>query len=205
MTRTSEQPDLVARARAADPAAWRQLHEQIGGRLLIWLRTHPLLDASIGHEDIANEAWCTAAARIADFAGDADSFAGWIFGIARKHLLNSNRRAGRRATTPTGEDPRQLLSGSGAFGDDATPLAVQLAWIHALLAQLPSREAEVVACLDVVGLDVAGTASALGISSNGVRVSHHRALRRLRHMLAEPTTIPAPATPITRAVRPTAH
>ncbi len=205
MTRTSDKPDLVARARAADPAAWRQLHEQIGGRLLIWLRTHPLIDASIAHEDIANEAWCTAAARIADFEGDADSFAGWIFGIARMHLLNSNRRAGRRATTPTGEDPRQLVSGPGAFSDDTTPLAVQLAWIHALLAQLPAREAEVVACLDVVALDVAGTASALGISSNSVRVSHHRALRRLRRILAAPTTATTPAGSFTRPVRPTAR
>lgn len=205
MVTASTESDVVERAREADPQAWRELYEHIGGRLLVWLRTHPQRDASVACEDIAGEAWLTAASRIADFTGDMDAFAGWVFGIARHHLLNTNRRALRRATTPTADDPRLLPGVRNAFVHDGTALSDQLAWIRGLLAELPAREAEVVSCIDVVGLDVAGTAEALGISSNAVRVTHHRALRRLRHLLAEPTKNPAPATPITGRVRPTAR
>jgi RNA polymerase sigma-70 factor (ECF subfamily) len=58
-------------------------------------------------------------------------------------------------------------------------------WTRRLLAALPRREAEVVACVDVVGLDVAATAKALGISAAAVRVARHRALGRLRNELTE--------------------
>ena len=52
-----------------------------------------------------------------------------------------------------------------------------------LLAQLSPREAEVVACIDVVGLDVASTAQALDMGTTAVRVARHRALGRLRRLL----------------------
>jgi RNA polymerase sigma-70 factor (ECF subfamily) len=37
-----------------------------------------------------------------------------------------------------------------------------------------------VGCIDVIGLDVATTARALGMSTTAVRVARHRGLRRLR-------------------------
>ena len=177
---------LVTRARSGDPEAWRTLYEQIGGRLIVWLRSQPHLDPSLDEGDIANETWFTAANRIADFRGDDDAFAGWLFGIARNHLLNTNRRSYRRATVPTSLDPRILLPRHERDPHDREAESDQLAWIRSVLAQLPPREADVVACLDVVGLDVAGTAQALSMSANAVRVSHHRALHRLRTVLAAP-------------------
>jgi RNA polymerase sigma-70 factor (ECF subfamily) len=53
---------------------------------------------------------------------------------------------------------------------------------------LSPREAEVLACLEVVGLDVAATARALEMSPTAVRVARHRALRRLREVLADAPT-----------------
>ena len=53
-------------------------------------------------------------------------------------------------------------------------------FVRRTLATLSPREAEVVACRDVVGLDVAGTAEALGIRPTAVRIAHHRAHKRLR-------------------------
>jgi RNA polymerase sigma-70 factor (ECF subfamily) len=49
-----------------------------------------------------------------------------------------------------------------------------------VLFGLPPREREIVACIDVVGLGVAESAAALGVSAIAVRVGHHRALARLR-------------------------
>lgn len=178
---------LVARARRGEADAWRILHERIGGRLVVWLRAQGSRDdASLDHEDLASETWCTAASRIADFSGDDDAFAGWLFGIARNHLVNANRRSARRGTRPSSLDPYEHAGHRSASPHDPYADVAHFAWIRGLLARLPAREAEVVAYLDVVGLDVASTAAALSATPNAVRVRHHRALRRLRALLAEP-------------------
>ena len=191
----SPDDDLVARAKAGDEAAWRDLYDAHAGRLLLWLRSRPSGDAAVALEDVAAEAWLTAAQRIADFTGNSSYFAGWLFGIARNIALNTSRRSRRRATFPAPMD--------GVDRDDptATPDAFTgvdgADWTRRLLAHLPPREAEVVACIDVVGLDVAATSRALGISAGAVRVSHTRGLRRLRKFLdAGPRAVPAPETGI---------
>ncbi len=177
--------DVVERARAGDEAAWGELYAAHAGRLVTWLRSLPTGDAASDCEDVAAEAWLTAARRIAEFRGTASDFAGWLFGIARHLVWNQRRRTGRRATIPYAVD----LAEPAMWGvsDDETPVnALGADTTRRLLAQLPAREAEVVACLDVVGLDIAGTAVALGISRTAVRVAHHRAMARLRGLLAPP-------------------
>ncbi|UMG91696.1 sigma-70 family RNA polymerase sigma factor [Nocardioides sp. TF02-7] len=61
-------------------------------------------------------------------------------------------------------------------------------WVREALGHLPERERDVVTCLEVLDLDVATTAEALGISAVAVRVARHRGLKRLRSVLAVHTT-----------------
>lgn len=174
----AEESDVVDRARAGDPAAWRELYLSLSGRLLVWLRARPSGDVAADPDDLVMETWLVAAERIADFRGDESDFAGWLFGIARRQAANARRRTTRRSTAP-GDVP-------DAVGDDSPEPAVTSAdWIRHTLSHLPPREADVLACLDVAGLDVATTASALGISATAVRVAHHRGLGRLRRRWAE--------------------
>lgn len=182
-------PDaLVAAARAGDQAAWSELYRRHAGRLVTWLRWLPTADAAWSAEDIAAQAWLTAASKISDFQGSDDDFAGWLFAIARKHALNHYRRGVRRRTSPSEVDPgaEPLLAAPvddiGAVdGQDAT---------RRMLAQLSPREAEVIACVDVVGLDVRSAAAALGMSATAVRVARHRGLNRLRRLMAEEAAEP---------------
>lgn len=189
----SPDDDLVERAKSGDEAAWRDLYDAHAGRLLLWLRSRPSGDAAVAFEDVAAEAWLTAAQRIADFSGNSSYFAGWLFGIARNIALNTNRRSVRRGTFPAPMD------GLDRYDPVATPDAITgvdgADWTRRLLAHLPPREAEVVACIDVVGLDVAATSQALGITAAAVRVSHSRGLGHLRKFLdAGPRAVPAPDT-----------
>lgn len=170
----AEHLDLIGRARAGDPLAWRDLYTSLTGRLLVWLRTRPTGDAAADAEDIVMETWLVAAERMADFAGDESDFAGWLFGIARNHVLNARRRTQRRATDPTTVDDSTVWGTCHVTepgGED---------WVRQVLASIPRREAEVLACLEVVGLDVASTARVLGVSTTAVRVARHRGLVRLR-------------------------
>jgi RNA polymerase sigma-70 factor (ECF subfamily) len=171
--------DCVARAKAGDPQAWRELYRAHAGRLVVWLGTRPCDDAAISAEDLAAEAWLTAAQKIQEFTGTSSDFAGWIFGIARNLASNSLRRSRRRDTQPTAEPPEH----DRAEGPE--PELVARDWVAHALRGLPPRERDVVACVDVVGLDVESTARALGISPVAVRVARHRGLRRLRGVEAQ--------------------
>ncbi|GAB3782064.1 RNA polymerase sigma factor [Nocardioides ungokensis] len=166
--------ELVARAKTGDTHAWRELYRAHAGRLVVWLGTRPSADAAISAEDLAAEAWLTAAQKIHDFSGTSSEFAGWIFGIARNLAANSRRRSLRRVTQPSADLPE------GEHADGPEPALVARDWVAHALRGLPPRERDVVACIDVVGLDVESTSRALGISPVAVRVARHRGLRRLR-------------------------
>ena len=182
MTRSGSDP-LVAAARTGDEAAWRELYLLHSRRLTVWLGSLPLTDAAASSDDIAAEAWLTAAAKLNQFRGSDDDFAGWLFGIARNHALNTQRTARRRRTHPVAVQ----TSAEAMWGParDAFTAVDSQDTTRQLLANLSPREAEVIACVDVVGLDMAATARALNMSSTAVRVARHRALGRLRKILLE--------------------
>jgi RNA polymerase sigma-70 factor (ECF subfamily) len=170
----SADDELIERARMGDASAWRELYESLSGRLVLWLRTRPSGDPAAAPEDIAAEAWLVAADKLADFRGNVNDFAGWLFGIARNCALNAARRTQRRATDATEileldhpTDTHELI----ITGED---------WVRHALAQLPLREGEVLSAMEVVGLDTSSTATVLGISTTSVRVARHRGLARLR-------------------------
>jgi RNA polymerase sigma-70 factor, ECF subfamily len=178
-------PDpLVSAARLGDQTAWRELYLLHAGRLVTWLRWLPRADAASSAEDVAAQAWLTAATKIHSFEGSDDDFAGWLFAVARRHAANDHRRGVRRQTRPSAIEPRDTSLYAVATDDLAR--VVEHDAIRRLLAELSPREAEVLACVDVVGLDVRSTAAALGMKPTAVRVARHRALTRLRRLLSEP-------------------
>jgi RNA polymerase sigma-70 factor (ECF subfamily) len=180
MARLSDD-DLVRRAKTGDDAAWRELYVAHAGRLRVWLSSLPTGDAAADNDDIAATAWLTAANKIGTFSGTSSDFAGWLYGIARNVAVNTRRRSGRRLTHPMSTGDASDMWG---VSEDETNAVDVSAWARQLLERLPRREAEVLACIDVAGLDVAATASVLGISSAAVRTSHYRGIRRLRALLA---------------------
>jgi RNA polymerase sigma-70 factor (ECF subfamily) len=180
--RSSDHP-LVDAAKLGDAAAWRELYETIGGRLYGWLRAQSLLDSAQDADDLASEAWLIAATKINDFSGGLEEFTSWIFVIGRNLVVNANRRARRRGTVPTDLDPRLLVRADDIRDPFAESLSME--WIRQLLGYLTPRERDVVAAIDVAGLDIAMAGDVLGMSSPAVRVAHHRAIRRLTSILSE--------------------
>ncbi|MFI2707027.1 RNA polymerase sigma factor, partial [Nocardioides sp. CER28] len=172
----------VAAAKQGDPDAWRELYRAHAGRLVVWLQRRPLADGAVTAEDVAAETWLTAASKIAGFAGSSDEFAGWLFGISRNLEANARRRDSRRRTTPLAEVEPDPVPGP-------EPAYVAQDWVRSALSGLPERERDVVTCLDVIGLDVATTATALGISHVAVRVARHRGLKRLRGLVGVPSGV----------------
>lgn len=175
---------VVEAAKLGDPDAWRELYRAHAGRLVVWLEHRSPGDSAHAAEDLAAEAWLTAASKLASFRGTSSEFGGWLFGIARKLAANARRTSGRRQTQPVEHD---LL---GAHvpplpGPEAT--VPGRAWVREALGMLSPRERDVIACIEVVGMEPADAARALGLSPVAVRVARHRGLKRLRALLAPPS------------------
>jgi len=184
---------LVSGARDGDEASWRGLYVMHTARIVSLVRALPHADWASSPEDVVAEAWLTAATKLDEFDGSDDDFGGWLFTIARNHASNSHRTARRRRTDPV--EPDAQVS---AAIDDVSRQVEHHDLVTRLLGHLSPREAEVVACIDVAGLDVTATARALGMKPTAVRVARHRALGRLRRVVdgqaAAPGELPAEVT-----------
>lgn len=168
--------DLVTAAKAGDADAWRELYRAHAGRLLLWLEHRAPSDAAVAAEDVAHEAWITAAGKIGEFHGDSGLFAGWLFGISRHLLANAHRRDARRQTVPSDTLVMPVVPGH----EDTV---VESDWVQEALERLSSRERDVVTLVDVLGLETSAAAEALGMTTTAVRVARHRGLKRLRAAL----------------------
>lgn len=182
----SRDDPVVAAAKTGDPDAWRELYRAHAGRLVVWLEHRSPADGSQAAEDLAADTWLTAASKLRDFHGSGDDFGGWLFGIARRLSANARRTSARRQTYAA--ESTVLAEHAGTTPGPEVDVSGR-AWVYDALARLSPKERDVVACTEVVGLDVADTARALGMTAVAVRVARHRALKRLRQIL----DVPAPA------------
>ena len=126
---------------------------------------------------------------IATFEGDRVGFRSWVFTIARRRVVDHRRTAARRRTDPVDHD---------RFEDRAGAADAELDVIAALSAQealdfvarsLPRDQAEVLMLRIVADLDVAHVAEVMGRTATWVRVTQHRALRRLHAVLEKNSSL----------------
>ncbi|MDO8388859.1 MAG: sigma-70 family RNA polymerase sigma factor [Actinomycetota bacterium] len=166
---------VLTAARDGAPWAAEALFIDLQPRLLRFLRSAEPRAA----DDLAGEVWLAIARGIATFVGELPDFRGWVFSIARRRLADHRRTAARRATDPV--DHSRLADrrdGADTAGQALDRMSGQAA-VDLITASLPAEQAEVLVLRIVAELDVARVAEVMGRSANWVRVTQHRALRRL--------------------------
>lgn len=134
-----------------------------------------------GHEeDLASETWLAAARNLRSFEGGRDDFAGWLFTIAHRRLLD-HRRAQRRRPADPGAPATIEARAVSSPSAESSALAGRLADEEAarLVARLPPDQAEVLLLRVVGGLSADEVGRIIGCRPGTVRVIQHRALERL--------------------------
>jgi RNA polymerase sigma-70 factor (ECF subfamily) len=157
---TERRPDL--------DALYRELHPA----LLRHLRVANAWQA----EDLAADVWLEVASLLPRFVGGDAAFRTWLFTLARRRLIDSYRRAGRRPTEALDGDVYQ------ASDDRPDETAIDKVSIEATIARLQKLltpdQVEVLLLRIVAGLPVEEVAAITGKRPVNVRVLQHRALRR---------------------------
>jgi RNA polymerase sigma-70 factor (ECF subfamily) len=175
-------PSVLRAAQSGGEWAVAALYRAHQARILRYLRAQ-----APGHEeDLASETWLAAARNLRSFDGDEDAFAGWLFTIAHRRLLD-HRRALRRRPTDLHEPARlePYLERRGSAEDDLLTGALADEEAARLVAVLTPEQAEVLLLRVVGGLSAEAVGHITGRRPGTVRVIQHRALERLAAHLGD--------------------
>lgn len=191
-----EDPELLARLRAGDQAAFAAVVRDWSPAMLRVARAHARTHATA--EEIVQEAWLGVLRALDGFEGRAQ-LRTWVFRI----LVNVARRHGKREARmivelgPPTVDPARFREeddpNPGHWRDEAAPadwgpepalLAAEFrAVLGRALAELPERQRAVVELRDVHGLPAQEVCELLDLTPANQRVLLHRARARLREAL----------------------
>ena len=164
---------LVA-AQAGEESGFSELYRHLQPGLLRYLRVLSGTDA----EDVASETWVHVCRDLHSFHGAADDFRGWVVAIGRHRALD-RRRSERRhpadvwPAAALNELPDPAATEVQALDALATTAAV------ALIATLPTEQAEAVMLRAVIGMDAKAAGRVLGKRPGSVRTSAYRGLKTL--------------------------
>jgi RNA polymerase sigma-70 factor, ECF subfamily len=175
---------LADLARDGQPAALETLLQQIRPIVVRYCRAR--MNRISGHcyaaDDVAQEVCIAVLSALPRYRDMGRPFVSFVFGIASHKVADAMRSAARQAIptadVPDGPDDRP--------GPEETALAyVEAERVRALLSRLPAQQRELLALRVLSGLSAGETGQLLGMSPGAVRVAQHRALARLRVLVAE--------------------
>ena len=161
--------DLAAVARS-DPLAFAPLYERYVNR--VYRFCYARLGERQAAEDAAGEVFLRAFANLRRFQGGV--FAAWLYKIARNIVIDHVRQ--RHPSAPL-DDTSRIPPGQVADGGDE-----QRGALLAAMAELPDEQRNVLE-LQFAGWSGAQIAAALGKSPAAVRMTRHRAVKRLEKLL----------------------
>jgi RNA polymerase sigma-70 factor, ECF subfamily len=163
----------LARAQGGDETAFACLFRDVQPALLRYL--HVL---TLEADDVASDTWLQVVKGLPGFRGGEDAFRAWLFTIARHRAADAGRARSRRPGVP--------MAGLAAAAQQSSPDAAEAALeaistqaVLTLIKALPRDHAEIIMLRVVAGLETADVARIVGKTPGAVRVTAHRALRRL--------------------------
>ena len=109
----------------------------------------------------------------------------FVYGIVRNKVIDAYRAAGRDRSEPMEDLPDRIDDDDRAGPEAAVLRSADRALLHELLDQLPELQREVLGLRVAMGYSAEDTARMIGSTAGAVRVTQHRAMMKLRALLAE--------------------
>ena len=133
-------------------------------------------------QDVAQEVCMAVVAALPTYQERGLPFEAFVYTITSRKLVDAQRAAMRGpvpvADIPDGPDDAPSPESVAVMRDDA-------ATAMTLMRRLPGQQREILTLRVAVGMSTDETAAALGMSTGAVRVAQHRALTKLRALIAE--------------------
>ena len=182
----TELDDLALRASGGDRQALSELLDRIRGPV-VWQCRARMNGRTIGQqtaEDIAQEVLIAVCGALGRFRPAETRWMAFVYGIVRNKVIDAYRAAGRDRSEPM-EDLPDHIDDDRAGPEAAALRSADREVLHELLAELPELQREVLALRVAMGYSAEETARAIGSTAGAVRVTQHRAMIKLRALLAK--------------------
>ena len=171
---------LMAHAQTGDAQAYRRLLGSIAPVVRSLAAHHHRDPADI--EDTVQDVLLTVHA-VRHTYDPSRPFGPWLIAIARRRIVDRLRRQGRRRAREVPLEPAHETSAvAEANFSDSAALADS---VSAAIAGLPPRQRDAIELVKVGEMSYRQAAAATGMSVAALKVSVHRAMKRLRKLLAE--------------------
>jgi RNA polymerase sigma-70 factor (ECF subfamily) len=184
-----DEASLLAGLRAGDAGAFEVLIRRYGARMLATARR--IVRSDDDAQDVVQEAYVSAWKCIASFSGEA-RLSTWLHRVVVNAALMRLRARARRPEASI-DDLLPRFAEDGHFAESPAPwssgvedlvgVAETRKAVRACIDRLPESHRTVILLRDIEGLDTEETATALGVSTNAVKVRLHRARQALKTLI----------------------
>ena len=181
--RDAELNDLARLASAGDHLALDRLLTHIRPMVLQYCRAR-IGNGMLGSqaaEDVAQDALIAVCGALGRWRPEKRVVA-FVYGIASNKVVDAYRAASRDRSVPTEGLPDSPDLSPGP--EQSAMLGSEVAELRAMLNELPEHHREILVLRLALGLSAVEVAQTVGSTSGAVRVTQHRALTRLREMVA---------------------
>jgi len=181
---------LLQRAVGRDPDAWQRLVHLYRPLVISWcLRGGVRYDDA---DDVAQDVFRVAAARLADFRRDrpGDTFRGWLRAVTRNLVIAHYRKAKHRPAAAGGSDAHLLMNEVPAPAEEDDDPAEEMNALYRRALELVRAEFEErtwqMFWLVVVESRAPGDVAAeMRVTAGAVRLAKFRVLRRLKEEVGD--------------------
>ena len=185
-------PSLIRRVADRDPEAWRRFTRLYGPLVFHWCRQQGLSEHDAA--DVMQDVFVSVARAVAGYEDRAGGrFRGWLWTITRNQIVTFVRKRARQGVPDGGtQNWQQLLNVAESLSDDPDQFTSQFELdalyrrgLELVRQEFRPRTWEIFWKNVVEDQPTDAVADEFGISSNSVRQTRSRVLRRIRQELGD--------------------
>lgn len=178
-SKSTDEGELIRRARAGEPQAFQQIARQHSEPLLCCALT--LCRDRQFAEDIAQETLLEAWRSLGKFDGRC-RFSTWMYGILRHRYLKARRRVSRRVAADSPSDDLSSMTPSPADPSRDSQRAEDADCVRKAVAALPDEHRQVIELRFFAEAKLDDISAALDIPLGTVKSRLHHGLEKLRQL-----------------------